>query len=684
MRTDKLLIIVLLIGGMLAAVQEADAQGCTVDGQNPATAFPVCGTSVFSQKSVPVCGNGIVPSPTCVVSNRISYSALNPFWYKFTCFESGTLGFLISPNDSQDDYDWQLYDVTGRSLNAVFTDATMVVASNWSGITGITGTSATATAMFECASTSIPATGPPKFSKLPTLIKGHNYLLLVSHFSGGDQSGYQLSFNGGTASITDSTPPAIKSASPICDGTRIRIALNKNMQCSTLAADGSDFTLSPSPAGIRIEGAYAVNCSGFELDTLVVVTNGPLPAGDYSVVVNQGTDGNSILDICGTPIPVGQSVSFHMVPPGPTPLDSIVPVGCAPDVLQLVFPKKINCSTIAGDGSDFTVLGSTLVTVVGAYGECDTANLSYRVLVKLSAPLLNAGNYRIYLAPGSDGNTLVDECGFTSPAGSLPFTTGDTVSADLLTDQVLLGCKTDTIVYHYPSVNGVNQWQWIFDGADTSLLQDPPTRLYPVFDTKNVRLVVSNGYCTDTANLSPILGNAIDAGLEVPDILCPKDYAAYLNKSTGTLDSWNWDFGDGATFSGETPPEHLYPLTGIETKYTVTLVVGNTLGCYDTAAQQIDVLRSCYIAVPNAFTPNGDGLNDFLYPLNAYKADNLSFKVFNRFGQMVFESHEWTQKWDGTLNGHAEPTGTYVWMLDYVDRDTGKHIFQKGTALLIR
>jgi len=195
---------------------------------------------------------------------------------------------------------------------------------------------------------------------------------------------------------------------------------------------------------------------------------------------------------------------------------------------------------------------------------------------------------------------------------------------------------------------------------------------------------VSNGYCSDTLSLSPVLGNAIKAALEVPNILCPKDEAGYLNKSTGDLNSFTWDLGDGSGFSGETPPPHLYPLTGIETVYTVTLVVGNAIGCYDTAAQSIDVLRSCYIAVPNAFTPNGDGLNDHLYPLNAYKADNLIFKVFNRFGLLVFESHDWQQKWDGTFHGDRQPAGAYAWFLQYVDRDTGKPVFQKGTTLLIR
>ena len=675
MYVKQLLFIALLFTGMLAAVQEVSAQGCTTAGQTPGTAFPVCGTSVFKQDYVPPCGGNLVP---VACNDAAQYSDKNPFYYKFTCFATGTLGFLIDPNTNSDDYDWQLFDITGHSPDDIFSMPNLFVSGNWSSNSGATGTAAGGSGSVNCA-------GPtyPNKNALPVLFKGHSYLLLVSHFTN-SQSGYSLSFGGGTASITDTTVPALKSASALCDGSKIQVILNKSMECSSLAADGSDFVLTGAPPGVKVVGAFAVNCNGFDLDTLIAVLNSPLANGTFGMMMNTGTDGNTLIDICGTAIPVGQSVPFTMLQPQPTPLDSLVPPGCAPEVLTLVFPKQIYCSSIAADGSDFTVQGTSPVTVIGASGECDTGGMTYKVLVKLSAPIQTAGNFRIILAPGSDGNTLTDACGLPSPPGSLSFTTGDTVDAALLTDQVFLGCKTDTILYEYPSVNGVNQWQWLFDGSDTSLQQDPPARLYSVFNTKNARLIVSNGYCTDTASLSPVLGNAISAGLEVPNLLCPKDYAVFANKSTGTLNSWTWNFGDGALYSGETPPDHLYPLTGIEAKYTVTLVVGNALGCYDTAAQQIDVLRSCYIAVPGAFTPNGDGLNDYLYPLNAYKADNLTFKVFNRYGQMVFESHEWTQKWDGTVHGHAEPAGTYVWMLEYVDRDTGKKIFQKGTSLLIR
>jgi gliding motility-associated-like protein len=95
-------------------------------------------------------------------------------------------------------------------------------------------------------------------------------------------------------------------------------------------------------------------------------------------------------------------------------------------------------------------------------------------------------------------------------------------------------------------------------------------------------------------------------------------------------------------------------------------------------------LGSGYIAVPSAFTPNADGLNDWLGPLNALKADDLRFRVFNRMGQLVFETKDWTRQWDGNINGVLQDTGIYAWLLSFTHHDTGEKIFMKGTTLLIR
>lgn len=683
----------LFLWGILFSILSARAQTrCTTLGQTPVTAFPVCGSSVFTQTSVPPCVNGTVTAP-CSSGTGNVYQDLNPYWYKFTCFASGTLGFLIRPNNSGDDYDWQIFDVTNHNPSDVYTDPSLLVACNWSGLTGNTGTSATATSLTECGSVSGPGgnINPPIFSKMPNLIVGHNYLLLISHFSGDSQSGYSLSFNqGGTASITDSVPPALKSIRPICDGSRIEVVLNKKMKCASLAANGSDFTVSPSVA--QVVGASGNNCSaGFDMDTLTLTLNGPLTPGNYTLSVQDGSDLNTILDNCGTGVPEGASLPFQLVAPQPTYLDSVTPPTCAPGSLQLVFKKKILCSSIASDGSDFRVTGPSPVIVTGAAGACDAGGESYTIQVQLAGPIVTGGNYAITLAAGTDGNTIIDECGLSTPLGgpTLSFTTKDTVSA-VFNDQVLYGCKNDTILCSYPSKNGVNQWKWSFDGGDTSILQNPPIHLYSVVSDsligpKNIQLIVSNGFCSDTASVSIPLNNAFVAAFEAPNILCPKDAAVFKNNSSGaTINSYTWDFGDGTGSNDSLPADHLFPQTGIEKKYGVMLIVGNTLGCRDTAVQQIDVLRSCYIAVPSAFTPNGDGLNDYLYPLNAFKADNLEFRIYNRYGQLVFESRDYTKKWDGTIDGHPQPPGAFVWTLQYTDRDSGKKFFLKGTSVLIR
>ena len=128
----------------------------------------------------------------------------------------------------------------------------------------------------------------------------------------------------------------------------------------------------------------------------------------------------------------------------------------------------------------------------------------------------------------------------------------------------------------------------------------------------------------------------------------------------------------------------MYPVPVFTTQETVRLLISNRYGCTDTATQIIKVVNNCYIAVPSAFTPNGDGLNDYLYPLNAYKARDLSFSVYNRFGQRLFFTRNWLNKWDGTIKGQGADTGTYVWILTYTHTDTNKKVEQKGTTILIR
>lgn len=675
----KIIFIFLFVQLLAVSVR---AQSCTALGQNPFSAFPVCGATSFTQTSVPICGGKIIRN----LCSGSGYNDKNPFWYKFTCYVSGKLSFLISPLANNEDYDWQLFDITGHDPMEVYTNQALYVSANWAGTYGPTGTSSTAKNPFECGSD--PAAGVSTFSIMPDLIAGHEYILLVSHFTD-TQSGYTLAFENGDASkptlasIVNPVPPTLQSSYGVCDGTEIIIKLNKKVKCSTLAADGSDFSVSGT-IPISIASATGRGCStSFDMDSIVLKLNTILSPGNYTVTSKVGTDGNSLIDNCDNNMAVGLSTTLKFLPAAPTPMDSISPVVCIKDTLQLIFSRPMDCSSIAADGSDFVVTGPVTVNVKSAIGVCSNG-ISSVVRVILTAPIRVNGNFTISLKNGSDGNTLLDECGFVTPAGStLPFTTSNITTADFLV-AVGAGCKYDTAYLTHNAYGGTTQWQWTLDGAAVSTVQNPVI-ISKAFGTHTARLFVSNGFCTDTtSNNFTFPDHTVKASFAVADTLCPTDTLHFTDKSTANTIAWQWNFGNGVTSTLQFPAAQTYPLTGRKTNYMAKLVATNSFNCSDTAYKTFTVLASCYIAVPSAFTPNGDGLNDYLYPLNAFKADNLVFRVFNRYGQIIYETKDWTKKWDGRINGLPQASGTYVWTLDYTDHDNGQKVALKGTTVLIR
>jgi gliding motility-associated-like protein len=653
-------------------------QDCTTLGQTPSTAFPVCGADTFSQQNVPICGYHSLYVPGC--NDGAAYGDKNPFWYRFTCYKTGTLGLLITPNDLGDDYDWMLFDITGHDADEVFTNTSLVVTGNWAGTYGLTGASRSGVSYIECSSD--PANNKNSFSTMPTILEGHTYLLLISHFTD-SQSGYKLSFGGGTGSITDPLKPNIAKSWASCGGVTVTLIMNKKIKCSSLATDGSDFRLSPARA--KILSATAVGCSNsFDMDTVVLTMSNALPPATYRITVQYGQDGNTLLDNCDKMMTAGNHISFVVDPVQPTPMDSIKPVGCAPDKVELVFRRPINCNSIAPDGSDFMVTGATPVTVTGASGKC-VNGVTTSIFVKLSAPIQSAGNYLITLKTGTDGNTIIDDCGQQTPPGaSKDFSTVDTVNADF-TYQLYLGCKADSVKFFHDGANNVNKWNWNFNNQGKSTEQNP-TYIWTVFGSKVITLNVSNGVCADTSTATVLLDNILQAGFGLPETLCPEDKAVFTDSSVGKIVSWNWDFGNGNSSTLQNPLPETYPqvTSGRSKLYPIRLIVENDIHCFDTAVNQMKVVYSCFITVPNAFTPNGDGHNDYLYPLNAWKAINLEFIIYNRYGQIVFRTTNWTNKWDGRINGQMQTSGVFVWLLRYTLIDTGEKVLKRGTTVLIK
>ncbi|HEY2647835.1 MAG TPA: gliding motility-associated C-terminal domain-containing protein, partial [Puia sp.] len=474
--------------------------------------------------------------------------------------------------------------------------------------------------------------------------------------------------------------PHIKSIDAECNSKVLVVVISKGIRCGTLSIDGSEFTITPLFGSIATTSANSC-VFGTEIDTVWITLSDPQPAGNYKLTIKNGTDSNTLVDLEGNQIPDGESFDFTVFPPMPTPMDSLAPFDCGTNMLQLIFPDLISCNSISPDGSDFQISGTTNAHIIKAEGSCDN-QFTQVIHLTLDSPLVKTGNYQITLVRGSDLNALINQCGTETPPGaSLSFQTLDTVSA-LFSYDIVYGCLKDTIqLYYLPA--GAISWQWIVDSSFTSNSLNPFI-IENKFGPRYVQHIVSNGSCSDTVTEVVNLDNSLKAAFQAPAEICPKDLVTFQNASIGNIESWYWNFGDGSSSTLETPEAHRFPDSGNDAIYSVRLIVQNNLGCSDTSVALIKKMQSCYITVPNAFTPNGDGKNDYLYPLNAFNAVALDFRVYNRLGQIVFETRDWTKKWDGTINGHPQTTGTYVWLLTYTDGLSGKKISQQGTSVLIR
>jgi gliding motility-associated-like protein len=117
--------------------------------------------------------------------------------------------------------------------------------------------------------------------------------------------------------------------------------------------------------------------------------------------------------------------------------------------------------------------------------------------------------------------------------------------------------------------------------------------------------------------------------------------------------------------------------------YFVTLTATSPGGCKDDYREDFVITDDCGVFIPSAFTPNKDGLNDLFIPVVTGFKSITRFSVYNRFGNLVFTTHKAGEGWDGKYKGLLQPAGTFVWVLEYINRDD-KPVMYKGTVTLIR
>ncbi len=142
--------------------------------------------------------------------------------------------------------------------------------------------------------------------------------------------------------------------------------------------------------------------------------------------------------------------------------------------------------------------------------------------------------------------------------------------------------------------------------------------------------------------------------------------------------SYDWDFGDG-NGSNVFGPSHTYQDTG---RFEVRLIVYTGHGCRDTAYSKVIVGADFTIYVPNAFTPNGDGLNDNFF-VKWIGVKEFHVMLFDRWGMMIYESFDPNFQWDGSLHGLDSQEGAYTYVIEARGQLSEK-MKRAGTVTLLR
>ena len=145
-------------------------------------------------------------------------------------------------------------------------------------------------------------------------------------------------------------------------------------------------------------------------------------------------------------------------------------------------------------------------------------------------------------------------------------------------------------------------------------------------------------------------------------------------------------FGETALWSPGTflsTRESYKPVFNGTSDQSYTIEIKTASGCVTVDSQVVKTVKEADIYVPTAFTPNNDGLNDFLRPIFMGIKELRYFRVFNRWGRLLYERKTELPGWDGTVGGSPQGSQVVVWMIEGVGLDN-RIITKKGTSTLVR
>ena len=235
-------------------------------------------------------------------------------------------------------------------------------------------------------------------------------------------------------------------------------------------------------------------------------------------------------------------------------------------------------------------------------------------------------------------------------------------------------CEGDSVLL-FASGGDIYRWE---PNSFLQYVDSSQTLSYPPNDASYRVFVTSNEGCEDTATINiDVIAKPSEYTINDTNLIIGE--TAEFNVNAGPGFSYQWSPPDGLSCTDCFDPV-AQPLQS--TLYTINIT--DSIGCFDTAVTVlVDVIVAFTVELPQAFTPNGDGLNDNIFVRGWGIKELLQLQIFNRWGEMVFESNDLNVGWDGKFKGEPQPIETYVYSVKVLTFNE-EVIFKKGNFKLIR
>ncbi len=349
--------------------------------------------------------------------------------------------------------------------------------------------------------------------------------------------------------------------------------------------------------------------------------------------------------------------------------------GCDSTITTNLF---ISSSPIANAGTDLIICNGNSVTLSANNLQGNTASWSGGITDGVPFIPINTQYYTLTVT-NSTGCSSVDSVLVT-------VTDNPTISFNA---NILEGCSPLEVEFSN-TTNGGPFTNCLWDFGDGSASSDcgNVTHIYNNQGSYSVSLTITlPGGCSATETLTNYIYIQPDP---IASFITETNEWNILNtevqfqNNSSNSDNYIWNFGDNSPNSFDVNPSHIYPEEDGE--YTVTLIANSSYGCSDTATLVISIEDILIYYVPNTFTPDGDEFNNVFKPIFTTGFDPYDYNllVFNRWGEIIFESNDVAFGWDGTFHGKLVQNGTYTWKIEFKETMTDKRHKIIGHVNLIK